>query len=551
MNQPYGNRGSRIVGIGMDSADFHLVDRWMSEGKLPALAGLVKDGGWTDLVSTADVGSGTVWPTLFTGSSPAKHNGMGSRRMRSGTYAITHSTHETNIVRDPFWVHAGRSGRRVAVIDVPRTRPEKDLNGFQMVGWGAHSPAWHGESWPPALFDEVIARFGKYPVPDCDEFIPMSFGELRTFRDNLMEGIRMKRAVSADWLVREKWDLFITVFSETHCAGHNFWHLMDSNHPRHDPSMSSALGGAMLEVYSGIDSAIAELQRLGEDISLFIFSPEGMGPNYTGSHLMPEILRRLGVSAPGSRNGANGPAREGKNPIGKVRAMMPAVTAGPHAIRNLKSQLPGGVVKLLEIGKRVVPRETWHRWKCYLMTLGNDWNRSLAFCFPSDFNGAVRINLKGREPKGRVEPGQEYDALVRDLMTELGRLKHADTGESAVAEVVRVDEVHSGPFLSELPDIVVKWRGDRPIRGLQSDRIGTVTGENHHERSGAHRPVGFLLSSGKHIVPGSRSERGHVMDIAPTVLYLMGVPVPREMEGRVLLELIDDQFREDNPVVYR
>ena len=255
---------SRMVAIGMDSADFYLVDQWMKKGKLPAMASLMKSGCWSNLVSTADVGSGTVWPTFFTGRSPAKHNGLGSRRMKSGTYQINFSTHETHINQPPFWVQLDRSGKRVAVLDVPRTRPIEGLNGLQLVGWGAHSPAWHTDSWPPELHREVVSRFGLYPAPDDDEFIPTSYRELKTFYEQLIAGIEKKESISRYFLQQKDWDFFLTVFAETHCVGHNYWHLMEKEHPMHDPKMALKLGDAILNVYS---AAIIHKSRLNRNIS--------------------------------------------------------------------------------------------------------------------------------------------------------------------------------------------------------------------------------------------------------------------------------------------
>lgn len=133
----------------------------------------------------------------------------------------------------------------------------------------------------------------------------------------------------------------------------------------------------------------------------------------------------------------------------------------------------------------------------------------LSFCYPSDFNGAVRINLKGREPGCLVEPDTEYDPLCKELAFELSRLINIDTGERAVRDVLRVRSAYKGEYLGELSDIVVKWIGDVPIRGLYSP-LSTVTGENRHERSEAHRDYGFIIASGKHIFRGKALLREHI-----------------------------------------
>jgi predicted AlkP superfamily phosphohydrolase/phosphomutase len=161
---------------------------------------------------------------------------------------------------------------------------------------------------------------------------------------------------------------------------------------------------------------------------------------------------------------------------------------------------------------------------------------------PNEFHGAIRINLKGREPNGLIEPGMEYDKFCEELIDKLSSLINVGTGVNAVSEVVRVDRVYQGDQISELPDLIVKWVGDAPIRALHSPYVGTVMGEPPDFRTGAHRPYGFLIASGKEICEGKILERGNIMDIAPTILYLMGQTVSREIDGKVLIDIVDGNF---------
>lgn len=167
---------NKVLVIGLDSADYYLVRKWISEGHLPTLASMIKNGSWGRLDSSADIGSGTVWPTMFTGTSPAKHNSIGSRRMIGGSYKIIRLGKENLIQRKPFWLHL--KNKKIALIDVPRFGPSK-INGIQLIAWGAHSPGWTPASYPKELLKEVKAKFGKYPAPDCDEFIPKGLIQLK------------------------------------------------------------------------------------------------------------------------------------------------------------------------------------------------------------------------------------------------------------------------------------------------------------------------------------------------------------------------------------
>jgi hypothetical protein len=113
-----------------------------------------------------------------------------------------------------------------------------------------------------------------------------------------------------------------------------------------------------------------------------------------------------------------------------------------------------------------------------------------------------------------------------------------------------VDKLYQGKLLWEQPDLIVKWTGDAPIRALYSPVIGTVMGHNPERRSGEDKPEGFIIAHGKHIKSGKYIEEGDLMDIAPTVLYLMGQPVPGNTGGKVLLDIIEDEFKVSNPPRY-
>lgn len=519
-------RDHRVLAIGLDAADWQLLQQWVHKGHLPVMASLMQRGCWRELRSTADMGSGTVWPSFFTGASPAKHGGISSRSLKAGSYQVRYERADL-VRREPFWTSMGRHGKRVVVLDVPKVRPIPGLCGIQLAGWGAHSPGWYCDAWPTQVKQEVLARFGTFPVPDDDRFIPTGYHQLQQFYQALLSGIDRKKQLSLHYLRQEEWDLFITVFAEPHCVGHNFWHLMDEHHPAHDVNAARTLGDAILNVYACIDAAVAELMAAAPDATIVLFSPEGMGPNYTGSFLLPEVLRRLGMGSNREKGG-----------IDHLHRLSPSRRWGPHAIRNLRSVLPQPLLTGIEQAKRVVPEQTWQRWKAWLMTVGNDWQWHRAFCFPSDFNGAIRINVKGREPNGQVAPGSEYDAVCDTLIGALGELINVDTGKKAVAEVMRVDRLHTGPYLNELPDLVVRWKGDAPIRGLMSARIGSVRGTNRHERSGAHRPYGFLIAAGAPIAQKGRLETAHLTDIAPTLLRLLDQPIPQDIDGCVKTDMM-------------
>ena len=118
----------------------------------------------------------------------------------------------------------------------------------------------------------------------------------RELLERLIEGTRRRTRIGRWLLKREPWNLLFVGYPETHWAGHYFFHLLDAAHPRHDAALAREFGGAILSVYREVDAALGELTRAREDLAVLVFSNTGMGANYSGMHLVPQVLQRLGMS---------------------------------------------------------------------------------------------------------------------------------------------------------------------------------------------------------------------------------------------------------------
>jgi predicted AlkP superfamily phosphohydrolase/phosphomutase len=538
-------KSSPIILIGLDSADPDLILKWSSEGYLPAISSLIKRGCWGKLKSTADISSGSLWPTFFTGTSPAKHGCyFGHMQLKSGTYRI-YKRDADQIKRNPFWLWLSRAGKRVAICDIPQTYPIEGLNGIQITGWGVESPHWKLSSWPPELIGDLISRIGTHPLSRWYQTKPEKMSDYKDLYQKLILGIARKGLITSSLLEGGPWDFFLMMYSEPHWAGHLLWHLLDVKHSAYSHEIARGLKDVIRNIYAKIDSNISKLIETFPDSTFLIFSPAGIENNHSGIHLLPDILKRLGImgrnSGSGHRFGLISVAVE------KISRLMPHNRWGPYTLKKLEELIPS---ELIEVTKRVVPENMWANMARLLLTLGNEWRWSRAFCVPNDFSGAIRINLRGREPNGIVEPGQEYDKLCDELIRELKSLVNPDDGGKAVNEVLRVDKLYQGENIRDLPDLLVVWKRDTPIKALYSPRVGTVAGENPDKRMGAHKPEGILIASGSQIGSSKTFGGGHIMDIAPTILYLMGCPIPRDMDGKVITGVIDEGVKANRSISY-
>jgi predicted AlkP superfamily phosphohydrolase/phosphomutase len=165
-----------------------------------------------------------------------------------------------------------------------------------------------------------------------------------------------------------------------------------------------------------------------------------------------------------------------------------------------------------------------------------DWSRTKAYS-QGNF-GQIFVNLKGRQPQGCVDP-KDLRSYLDDLKAGLREIPHPETGEPLVEAIYEREELYHGPHSHLAPDLTVvpkDWRY-RTI-GLHDFTTNTVIGPAFGP-TGDHRTTGVLIAHGPAFRAGSTPEGATLLDIAPTVLHLLGVPVPADMDGRVLTEILD------------
>jgi predicted AlkP superfamily phosphohydrolase/phosphomutase len=217
----------------------------------------------------------------------------------------------------------------------------------------------------------------------------------------------------------------------------------------------------------------------------------------------------------------------------------------------LRGSLPPKVRKLLNARLPGVRQKVFSR----LLYSEIDWSRTVAY--PS--MRSIRVNLKGREPQGVVERGAAYERLRGEIVERLSRLRDPDTGGPVLERAWKREEVYHGERAGDAPDLILLWKDHAYYtRDVFSfERVGLFEppgtfGSRHIEHSACHRPEGIFLATGAGIARGGvRLERAEIIDLAPTILYLLGLPVPTDMDGRVLTEALDPELLARRPITYR
>jgi len=479
--------------IGLDAASRDLVLQWCEDGLLPHLRSFKERSAWGFTHNAPALYTGSLWPSVWTGTTPGRHGCYYNEQIAAGSYEVRDFL-GADVKQEPFWNVLGRAGRRIGLFDVPKMAPCEGLNGVQIVDWGTHDSDIPACSWPPDLIDEISRKHGVSPFRRCDWVMDGPNPEV-TLRKHLLWRAATKCAIAEDLLAREPWDLFMIGFGESHCVGHQCWHVHDPSHPRHDPELARRIGDPVRDVYIALDSAVGRLlEYAGADTTVMIQCTHGMSAHFDATYLLDEVLRRL----------------EGR-PAPAARVLL-------DRARKLWKKLPVRVTESVGGLARAVNR----------LPDADDRSARACFAVPTNANSAgVRLNLAGREPNGTLQPGAEADAFVDRLVCDLQEIVDPFDGRRLVKEVIRSRDAFPGEHAHLLPDLFIRWNRDRPITGVSSPKIGTIIEEDHStRRTGDHRPGGLFFLRGPGVPAGVQLPPARDEDIAPTLAACLGVELP-------------------------
>ncbi len=512
---------TKIMFIAIDAADKDLISEWVKAGLLPTFESLFKKAAWGITTNPIGLYVGSIWPSFATGISAARHGCYCFSQIDPGSY-LTSQYSVFDLKGELFWDRLSNAGRRVAIIDVPRTPPSENINGIQIVDWVTHDPDLADTlyTWPRSLASEVEAEFGRNPITYCNAINRTPEG-LDRFRSQLITSSQKKTALSSKFLDQGGWDLFLTVFSESHCVGHQCWNLHDPTHPKYNKALVDVVGNPIKDVYIAIDKAIGKLlEQVDQETTVFVLASHGMGPHYDGTFLLDDILCRLEkVESSAMRQQAAKVLNSSweENPILR------------QPIKILRNYLWQPLRKLLW------KTDTPLRKALSVPDLGS----RNCFTIPNnDTYGGIRINLVGREPRGKIKPGVEYEAFCQELTQDLMAIINVDTGKPLVKQVIRTADYYQGEYLDHLPDLMVEWNREAPISKIYSAKTGTIEKSFEGVRTGDHKSDGMFFAFGPSVKPGEIQQPTSVMDFAPTIAAILDVPLPN-VDGKVIPNVVN------------
>lgn len=532
----------KVLIIGLDGATFDLIKPWAEEGKLPTFKRFLEEGVHGDLQSTFPPLTAPAWTSFMSGKNPGKHGLYDFIEPQPGSYEVRYTNARSRLAKT-VWQILSESGKRVGIINVPMTYPPEEVKGYMISGLDAPDDS-RGTTFPAGLYRELEQKFGK--VNASVRYLGYLKNNER--RENVLKSLaemdehylRMAQYL----MKKDPVDLMMLVLTSTDAAQHFFWHYMDRHHPHHDAAMAATFGTAILGAYQRADRIIEELTAsLPDESTVILMSDHGFRPTSARIVHLNRFLEGLGLLT------LREPKRPWYHPGGVLDHL---IKRGDNFLRGTLSP------RQKERVARLFP-QLRNKWEAHHTGLSSiAWEHTKAYCYeivtcPS----GIWVNLKGSRPQGVVHAGSEYDSLLRYIREKLYELKDPLTNRPLVTGVYRKDEIYSGPYLDHAPDLIVAWWEGisfvgkpsfstyRKGRGEVAEYVGAEP-LGGGEWTGNHAANGILLMKGKGFKKGKRLEGADIVDVAPTLLYLLGVPHAEDMDGRVLSEAFVEGFAADH-----
>ncbi len=522
--------GTKVLIIGLDGATPDLAERWVAENKLPYLKQMMQNGVYGKLKSTYPPISPAAWTTFATGYNPGKHGTYDFRDYDPRRYSCFADTivDSNAFAGKSIWDLVGAAGQKVGVITVPVTYPAWKVNGFMVSGYPTPDAA-KSFAYPPELGQRIP------PLTEDSAFFKSA-----TYSEVLKELVRithLRTDASIVELKKDDYGLFIMVIGATDRAHHDWWKFIDPEHPAYDAKEGALYGNYILEVYQAADACIGKfLDVVDDDTTVIVMSDHGgmAHPKYyfhTNYWLRTLHLLKPSPKADQSKSGLKGAFKQFyRTKIRRLPYLEKIYRRLPQSLKKMATNLDSQTMMNLD---------------------AIDWKHTKAYRFPMypPVEG-IMINVIGRQAEGCVQAGEEYEALRTQILEDVRKLQEPGTDEPIVLEAYRREELYHGERLETAPDIIIVtkdcYKGGTGVDEL----ISEVPLDVISKLSGVHRMDGIILAQGPHIRHNGLIVGAGIIDVAPTVLYALGMSIPSDMDGKTLTGLFEDAYTQQTSASY-
>lgn len=495
-------KNARCIVIGIDGATFKIIQPLVKKGRLPNIAGLMSNGVHGNLRSGTPRISPSIWTTIITGKNPGKH----------GIYDFVQNDYSNkgysfNSAADrktkPIWTMLSDYEKKVCICGLLMTYPPDKVNGYMVseiisdLGGDSAKSTKNSHTYPSNLFEEIESKIGSFKLKRKKNNIR---GMAHDIHENAEYRCKLYKYLSQ----KDNFDFQFFYFPETDTISHMGWRFLNRE--------NDDLGNMIFDVYEKIDTYVGEL-----------ISSDNMNVILVSDHGFCELKRVVSLN---NVLVSMGMLKYKKNGI---KSRYKRLARKFHLLKNLilNKREPLQGLNLKDFFDNVY------------------WESTKAYHFGTSC-GTIFINLKNREPHGIVEPA-EYDTLCAEISMKLENIVDKKTGQKIIKKVHRKEDLFSGAYMKDGPDLYIEFNDGIGVHIKKDARFcGTDGITDAKAWTGDHDENGIFIASGPQFKKGSTIENASVMDITPTILYIMGVPISKDIDGKILTDAIDNDFAAQN-----
>ena len=475
----------KIFVLGIDGGTFDLVNKWIDQ--LPTFRKLLTGGAYAVLESTIPNSSTPAWHSFYNSM------GLGSLGMyyHMGSQAGEYSPKlfET-VTGKEVWHVVSKNNKTAGVFSGVGVYPPQKLNGFMVCG--TFYPQGSTFTYPPELMDEL----GKnYPTGTLD----LDSESLDEQVKVVCEQIDVLSKFILSFYKKYKSDFYLGIYDYFDVPCHFFWKYSDPTHPLYEPGHEDLI----LNCYKKVDETLRQiLEEIKDtDTTLIVMSDHGFKATYKNFNINSWLIKNGFLKLKKGKSNAS---------INKIRDSL------------VRFAIKTGV-------RKFIPQKVKENVKISFKDI--DWEQTKAY---ASYSGSIFINLKGRESQGIVT-NDDYDKIKDEIVEKLTSLQ--DDGVKVINKVYKREELYHGDKVDKMPDLMVftdsQYTALTPA--IKSEMFELS------ELSGNHAQEGMFIAYGKDIKPSKVSLE--LVDIAPTILHIMDIPIPIYMEGRVVKDLFTDSLK--------
>ena len=518
---------NKVLVIGLDGATFDILNPLTLQGYMPHLASLMERGCWGRLSSTIPPFTAAAWSSFSTGRNPGQHGVISFRGTRDRfNYDLQGEGFvDARRFENTLWEILSAEEKRVVIVNVPLTYPVRPVNGYIVTGMLTPSDA-RVFTYPPGL-SQVL---GEDYIIDVDfvrnenKFRVRGFPSKIEMITQIRNMSKMRTWACASLMQDEYWDFFMVVFTSTDRVLHFFWDDLETILEQ-GALKNGEIQQHLQQYFRELDEGIGQLVDLaGPSATVLVVSDHGFGPAPTRRFYVNVWLEHLGL-------------------------LQKRKSQGVFDLEHWRVVI-GRNESLKKLLRRLLPQSVQDKSKeVAVSTCGEiiDWSETRAYFVPIYFHVCgVEINLAGARREGIVAPGKEYESLRTQIINEAQQLEDPVCGKPIVDKAFRREELYRGSYVDEFPDVILILDPDYIAGGSLA---GSSLVEHHVPmRPGEHRQDGIFIASGEQIFAQGEQVNLNLLDIPPTILYAMGLPVSSSFDGRVLKEIFDPVHLSANPV---